>query len=102
MSAAALTVICGVAYVIVAVAAPTTVEQTATELPRILGCDWGTVNITADKVNLITLQQAGLVSVILGVNVGWSGAQRSLLGRRIKGLPVSKTCFWDGKDNYNP
>ena len=77
-------------------------EGNTMELPRILGCDWGSVNAGVDKVNLITLKHAGLNYVLLGVNAGWSGAQRRFLGKRVKGLPVPNICFWDGKDKYNP
>jgi hypothetical protein len=77
-------------------------EPDFNELPRIVGCDWATVKLATDKCNFITLKHAGLDTVILGINAGWSGGQRPLLGRRVKGLPVDKPCFWDGKDKYNP
>ncbi len=77
-------------------------ELSSNELPRILGCDWGAINAGADKVNLITLKHAGLDYLLLGVNAGWSGAQRRFLEKRVKGIPVPNICFWDGKDKYNP
>lgn len=79
-------------------------EKTAAQqLPAVLGCDWGTVFYSKDRIDLTQLQPAGIDTVLLGINVGWHGAMRASKGKKSANLPFwERSTFWNGRDSYDP
>ncbi|MEI6425107.1 MAG: hypothetical protein WCP55_23055, partial [Lentisphaerota bacterium] len=87
-----------------AAAAPKDAEQKAilqSELPPVLGCDWGPIQIPLDQMNLPLLKKAELDTVIVGMNVGWHGSLRRAWGKK-SSHPVNRKTFWNGKNSYDP
>lgn len=73
----------------------------ASSLPNVIGCDWGPINRQSDKLDLTVLKQAGMETVVLGVNFGWHGAMRKYLPQKIAGQPYPIRTFWNGRDSYD-
>ncbi|MCX6970318.1 MAG: hypothetical protein NTV93_09220 [Verrucomicrobia bacterium] len=70
-------------------------------LPNVIGCDWGNIHQTKDKLDLTVLKQAGMDTVVLGVNFGWHGAMRRFLPQKAAGQPYPISTFWNGRDSYD-
>lgn len=70
-------------------------------LPNVVGCDWGTIHWPTDKLDLTVLKQAGMDTVVLGMNFGWHGAMRRFLPQKIAGQPYPIRTFWNGRDSYD-
>ncbi|MFN6095599.1 MAG: beta-galactosidase, partial [Verrucomicrobiota bacterium] len=70
-------------------------------LPNVVGCDWGTINQPKEKLDLTLLKQAGMDTVVLGMNFGWHGAMRRYLPQKIAGQPYPTRTFWNGRDSYD-
>ena len=85
---------------------PTTEKKAAAPapspiLPNVVGCDWGTIHQTKEKLDLTVLKQAGMETVVLGVSFGWHGAMRKFLPQKIAGEPYPIRTFWNGRDSYD-
>jgi hypothetical protein len=70
-------------------------------LPNVVGCDWGAINLPKERLDLTLLKQAGMETVVLGVNFGWHGAMRKYLPQKIAGHPYPIRTFWNGRDSYD-
>ena len=70
-------------------------------LPNVVGCDWGTIHWPKEKLDLTVLKQAGMDTVVLGMNFGWHGAMRRFLPQKISGEPYPIRTFWNGRDSYD-
>jgi hypothetical protein len=71
-------------------------------LPNVLGADWGTIQQPKDKLDLVILKQAGMDTIVLGINVGWNGAMRRFMLQKAAGLPTPNRAFWNGRNSYDP
>jgi hypothetical protein len=71
-------------------------------LPHVIGGDWGNIQQPLDKLDLVTLKQAGVETLVLGINVGWNGAMRRYIVQKTAGLPYPNKTFWNGRDSYDP
>lgn len=70
-------------------------------LPSVIGCDWGTIQNPKEKLDLTVLKQAGMETVLLGMNFGWHGGMRRFLPQKIAGQPYPIRTFWNGHDSYD-